>query len=161
MFHGVFSMILFCQICQSTIVLAITIVSMANVDTTVLIGKCCYLGILLAQNALFCYLCNEVYNEVILLIHFNLLTINTGFKRFSQQNCLAKHFRVNSWTLTNRQNQFFYFYFIQRQLRLAIYQLMDGSLSIYHCFYPYVLKPQFQYLFSRDLNSKIFPTKVI
>lgn len=67
MFHKLFSVVLFVQIGQSVIVLAITIVTMAmvKVTITILIGKILYLGIILLQILLFCFLGDQVNHEVI------------------------------------------------------------------------------------------------
>lgn len=65
-FHDVFSIVIFYQIGQSIIVLAVTVVSMAATESSpsVLIGKMMYLGIVFADIGLYCYLGHEVYYEV-------------------------------------------------------------------------------------------------
>lgn len=66
MFHNLFSIVLFIQISQSVIVLAITIVSMivGEFNVTILVGKIFYVGILLSEIGLFCYLGDQVCDEV-------------------------------------------------------------------------------------------------
>lgn len=113
MFHGIFSTTLFLQIAQSAIVLAITIVSMATTsfDVSVLMGKSIYLVLLLANNALFCYLGNDVYYEVRFL-YLDVRWIQT--KRFpsyifSRLNFQRKHSSVDFWTLTYQPKRYSYF----------------------------------------------------
>lgn len=66
MFHNLFSIVLFIQISQSVIVLAISIVSMivGEFNVTILVGKIFYVGILLSEIGLFCYLGDQVCDEV-------------------------------------------------------------------------------------------------
>lgn len=104
MFHDVFSWIFFFQISQSVLSLAITIVSLTSTDlsTSVLIGKIIYLAIIFGQNALYCYLGNNILFEVNYEVNLLNSVCSTGLgfwffsDYFSRQNSQQKLISVIS-----------------------------------------------------------------